>query len=136
MNKNIDESTVADMMLGVLTDADISLIKENGINYIYPSGMTALGLAVLYFSEENALLLLQNGADPNVFGEDADPPLYDAYISHMPRMLILLLMYGANPELKGDEGIFSPMEVLNRLGLEDFFEPVFDAPNSPRVQEQ
>ena len=124
------ESVVVDMILERLSPADLQIILDEGIDKIYPSGRTALGIAIDYLVEESVYQLLKNGANPNVYGDEANPPIYDAFISYSPRILILLLMYGANPDLKRhglkkEDFPYSPKQVLDELGMESFFEYIF-----------
>ena len=103
-----------------------------GINHIYPSGMTALGLAIYYDQEANADFLLRKGADPNIFGKEANSPLLDAYISFSPRLFILLLMYGANPKLGGDPDYY-PEKIMMDIGSVDFLDTLFTSYKSTRT---
>lgn len=129
----MNEDAIVDAILQELNEETWKEIEQNGINHIYPSGMTALGLAVYYYKEENAHFLLEKGADPNIFGDQANPPLLDAYISFCPRLFILLLMYGADPKIErrnapGD--IFmSPMGIMRDIGSTDFLDTLFTSYN-------
>ncbi|MBQ5665468.1 MAG: hypothetical protein IIV41_06335, partial [Akkermansia sp.] len=65
-------------------------------------------------------------ANPNIVGEVGIPPLLDAYISRNPRLVILLLMYGANPEATDSEGsISSVAKMLSVEGSSDFLDTLF-----------
>ena len=83
----MDESDIIDAILMPLDEDGWNMIRDRGIDYVYPSGQTALGLAVTYEQEENVYLLLQKGANPNIVGEVGIPPLLDAYISRIPGWL-------------------------------------------------
>ena len=122
----MDESDIIDAILMPLDADGWNMIRDRGIDYVYPSGQTALGLAVTYEQEENVYLLLQKGANPNIVGEVGIPPLLDAYISRNPRLVILLLMYGANPEATDSEGsISSVAKMLSVEGSSDFLDTLF-----------
>ncbi len=122
----MEETYIIDDILGNLNDENWEEIRQNGINFIYPSGMTALGLAVYYDREENVHFLLEKGADPNIYGEEANSPLMDAFYSFSPRLMILLLMYGADPALgKLDGSGSSPKQVLREIGAGEFFAGLF-----------
>lgn len=122
----MDESDIIDAILMPLDEDGWNMIHDRGIDYVYPSGQTALGLAVTYEQEENVYLLLQKGANPNIVGEVGIPPLLDAYISRNPRLVILLLMYGANPEATDSEGsISSVAKMLSVEGSSDFLDTLF-----------
>lgn len=77
----MDESDIIDAILTPLDKESWQSILDRGIDYIYLSGQTALGLAVTYEQEENVYFLLRQGANPNIVGEVGIPPLLDAYIS-------------------------------------------------------
>lgn len=122
----MENSAAIDMILYPLDEEDWSIIQQKGVNYVYSSGMTALGLSVYYEQENNVHFLLKKGADPNIFGKNANPPLLDAYISYSPRLFILLLMYGANPELVGNSSLFKSLkEMLEEMGDSDFLDTLF-----------
>lgn len=122
----MDESDIIDTILMPLDEEGWNMILDRGIDYVYPSGRTALGLAVTYEQEENVYLLLQKGANPNIVGEVGIPPLLDAYISRNPRLVVLLLMYGANPGATDSEGrIFSVANMLSIEGSTDFLDTLF-----------
>ncbi len=122
----MDESDIIDAILTPLDEESWQSILDRGIDYIYPSGQTALGLAVTYEQEENVHLLLQKGANPSIVGEVGIPPLLDAYISRNPRLVILLLMYGANPKSADAAGsINSLTEMLAIEGAADFLDTLF-----------
>ena len=122
----MENSAAIDMILYPLDEEDWSIIQQKGVNYVYSSGMTVLGLSVYYEQENNVHFLLKKGADPNIFGKNANPPLLDAYISYSPRLFILLLMYGANPELVGNGSLFKSLkEMLEEMGDSDFLDTLF-----------
>lgn len=122
----MENSAAIDMILYPLDEEDWSIIQQKGVNYVYSSGMTVLGLSVYYEQENNVHFLLKKGADPNIFGKNANPPLLDAYISYSPRLFILLLMYGANPELVGNSSLFKSLkEMLEEMGDSDFLDTLF-----------
>lgn len=124
----MENSAAIDMILSPLDDDEWSIIQQKGVNYVYPSGMTALGLSVYYEQERNVHFLLKKGADPNIFGKGANPPLLDAYISYSPRLFILLLMYGANPELIENSSSFKSLkEMLEEMGNIDFLDTLFSS---------
>ena len=128
----MSESEIIDAILEPLDEENWECIYDMGINHIYPSGMTALGLAIYYDQEANADFLLKKGADPNIFGKEANSPLYDAYISHSPRLFILLLMYGANPKLGRDEDRY-PKRIMMDIGSVDFLDTLFSFYQSTRT---
>lgn len=128
----MNESDVIDMILSPLSEDDWPYIRDMGIDHIYPSGMTALGLAVDYLKEESVFFLLEKGADPNVFGNGMTSPLWDAYISSEPKMFIALLMYGANPNLggkdnQGNYSLYSPRSDMKDAGIADFMDFLFSS---------
>ncbi len=122
----MEESDIIDAILMPLDEESWGWIRDKGIDYIYPSGMTALGLAVSYEREENVAFLLQKGANPNLVGEVGVPPLLDAYISRNPRLVVLLLMYGADPRGTDKErSIGSLAGMLADVGVADFLDTLF-----------
>ncbi len=124
------ESTIIDTILTPLDfdEEGWEIIQQQGINHVYPSGMTALGLAVYYEQEDNVHFLLKKGTDPNIFGEGANPPLLDSYISYSPRLFILLLMYGANHELEEKASSFKSLkEMMEEMSATDFLDTLFNS---------
>ena len=47
----MDESDIIDAILMPLDEDGWNMIRDRGIDYVYPSGQTALGLAVTYEQE-------------------------------------------------------------------------------------
>ena len=68
------------------------------INSILKSlGYTALHMAVKEDNEEHCKVLLENGADPNVFGVKSDYFKTPLHRARTQKVVQLLLKYGADP---------------------------------------
>ncbi len=118
----MDSGTAIDIILDGMDECGLAELRKQGIDYIYPDwGLTALGLAVAYGKEKSAAILLEHGANPNIFGEKGWPPLSDAYNSRHPALVALLLLHGADPDLHPPKG-FSLRETLRIDGAQEFLD--------------
>jgi ankyrin repeat protein len=72
-----------------------------------PEGDTALGWLAKYGGNHlhNVVLLLENGADPNLPNNRGETPLMHAANSDRPDLLQTLLMFGADPNSKDKNGM-------------------------------
>ncbi len=101
----MDSGQAIDIILSGIDAQGLQELCNQGIDFIYPDwGLTALGLAISCYKDESAATLLEHGANPNVFGEKGNPPLIEACLSRDARLVALLLLYGADPELKSPGG--------------------------------
>ncbi|MBT9450581.1 hypothetical protein ICN84_10930 [Akkermansia glycaniphila] len=94
MNTNNIETIIQEESL---SEENWQPLKTLGIDYIFDSGQTALGLSIETANEHNVYFLLQKGANANLHGFDCNPPILDAWFSGKLRIVILLLIYGADP---------------------------------------
>ena len=67
------------------------------MNPISKLGYTALHMAVKEDNEEHCKVLLENGADPNVFGVKSDYFKTPLHRARTQKVVQLLLKYGADP---------------------------------------
>lgn len=98
------EEVAKDLIISVNLDKNNWVpIQKLGINHIYDTGQTALGIAVTYDMLENVLFLAEHGADVNLYG-DHFPPIIDAFYGGLPRIFVCLLFLGANIEENNKAG--------------------------------
>lgn len=73
-------------------------------NGMFRTGDTPLLMALRLKNFEGARILLENGADPNLPGRCGMPPLCDAAFQGLAGFCRELLLHGARPDLRDDQG--------------------------------
>lgn len=85
-------------------DIEKALCEGADINFVDTDGWTALHWAVDKGNVFIADFLLSKGADPNKFGEKADPVIFGAAILGYLECMQLLVEHGANVSLRNSKG--------------------------------
>lgn len=107
-----DDECLEVIRLLVEYGADVDSRNCNYNDTKWNAGTTALNFNAGYGRLKTVKFLLENGADPNIRGNDGLVPLEDALIQHHYDVAMELLKHGANPDLRRTADKSTVREIL------------------------
>lgn len=113
LKRGAKDQFFAAVLLGDVPTLRNMIARGADVNQRGPMGMTGLHGAATQNHLKIALLLLQNGANPNLklAGDSSVTPLFSATSQGHPKMVELLLRHGANPDVGKEKTNITPLGI-------------------------